>query len=112
MDWGVIAYWVVGSVIITALLWYFRVLPVNYQSDQQCGSLPFWQLAAKFPDEAYQFFLKEGCWFIDEVPTFIDRKDLYGPFKLFVPGLSRLVTIYCIADQIDNSQAEFIELMG
>ena len=76
------------------------------------GSLPFWQLAAKYPDEAYQFFLKEGCWFIDEVPTFIDRKDLYGPFKLFVPGLSRLVTIYCIADQIDNSQAEFIELMG
>ena len=73
------------------------------------GNLSFWQPAAKYPDEAYQHFLKEECWFIDEVPTSIDMKDVVGPFKLIVPELGRSISFYGIANQIDNSQDEFIK---
>jgi hypothetical protein len=53
-------------------------------------------------------FLKEECWFIDEVPTNIDMKDVVGPFKLIVPELDRSISVYGLANQIDKSQDEFI----
>ena len=57
------------------------------------GNLSFWQLAAKYPDEAYQHFLKEERWFIDEVPTSIDMKNVVGPLKLIVPELGRSISV-------------------
>jgi len=96
MDWVVIA-------VIAALLFWFSIL--------RKGKLSFWKLAAKYPDLVYQHFLKEECWFVDEVPTNIDKEDIVGPFKLFVPKLGRSITIYGIADQVDNSQAELMKLI-
>ena len=92
--------WIITVSISAAMYWFFKL---------RKGNLSFWQLAAKYPDEAYQHFLKEECWFIDEVPTSIDMKDVVGPFKLIVPELGRSISVYGIANQIDNSQDEFIK---
>ena len=97
-DLGILVF---TAVVSAALYWFFILRP---------GNLSFWQLAAKYPDLVYQHFLKEECWFIDEMPTNIDKEDIVGPFKLFVPKLGRSITIYGIADQIDNSQAELMKL--
>jgi len=90
--------WVVGSLVIFALVWYFFT---------RLGKLSFWKLAAKFPEVAYEHFQSEECWFIDEVPTHISKSDVVGPFKLFVPQLNRFVSIYGIADQIEGSEEKF-----
>jgi hypothetical protein len=91
--------WVLTVIIAVAMYWFFVL---------RMGNLSFWQLAAKYPDEAYKHYLKDECWFIDEVPTNIDMKDVVGPFKLIVPELGRSISVYGIADQIDKSQDEFI----
>jgi len=91
--------WIITAIIAAALFWFFFF---------RSGNLSFWQLAAKYPDEAYQHFLKDGCWFVGDVPADINKDDVVGPFKLIVPKLGRSIFIYGLANQINKSQDEFI----
>ncbi len=92
--------WAFTAVIAIAMYWFFILRP---------GKISFWKLAARHPNEAYHHFLNGDCWFIDEVPTNIKKEDVVGPFKLIVPELQRSISVYGLAKEIDNSQAEFIE---
>jgi len=90
---------VVGIVALLGVWWVFF---------HRVGNIPFWKLVSKHPDEAYQFFLREKCWFVDELPTNIDKIDLVGPVYLFVPSLSgKRVKVYCLAEEIRDSQESF-----
>ncbi len=66
-------------------------------------------MAAKHPDQAYQFFKDEECWFIDDVPNDIDSSQTTGPFKLFVPSIDSFVAVYALADEIERSQEKFLQ---
>lgn len=75
---------------------------------------PFWILAAKIPDEAYDWFSNESCWVIydpkggyDFKP---DKKDYVGPFKLSIPSLEgRIISVYGQVNNIEDSQKRFTE---
>lgn len=93
--------WVVTAIIAAALYWFFILRP---------GNISFWKLAAKHPNEAYHHFLDGDCWFIDEVPTDINKDDVVGPFKIIIPELGRSISIYGLADKVEESQEEFLKL--
>ena len=95
--------WIITVAIAVGIYWFFFV---------RAGNLSFWQLAAKYPDEAYHHFSKEDCWFIDEIPANVDEEDVVGPFKLIVPELGRSISVYGLARQMDDSQAEFVKQMS
>ena len=91
--------WVVGFAALLVVWWLWSI---------RRGNLPFWKLVARHPDEAYQYFLKEDCWFVDEVPINIDKADITGPFQFFVPSLGgKRVKVYCLAKDLDDSQEAF-----
>ena len=72
---------------------------------------------SKYPDEAYEWFIKEDCWVVidpqsgsTETPAL---EDYNGPFRLCVPKLNgKMVTIYGRFDEIEDSQERFLKLYG
>lgn len=90
--------WIVTAIAVAILLWWFY---------ERQGKLSFWKLAARYPEEAYQFFMQEDCWFVDDVPEGVSKDDVMGPFKLMVPSLGRLIAVYALADRIEESQERF-----
>lgn len=100
---------------IVSIIFIIPVLILLYlllQTKQK--SFPFWQLATKVPDTAYDWFTIESCWVIydpkggyDSKP---DKKDYVGPFRLSVPCLGgRIISIYGQINNIEDSQKRFIE---
>ena len=72
------------------------------------GKLRFWKLAARFPNEAYEWFLREDCWEVDPTEPLEPRSEWCGPFKLAVPQLGwRVVRIYGRVGEMEGSQEEF-----
>lgn len=81
------------------------------------GNIGFWKLASKYPNEAYDWFMKEDCWIVIEPQSGqIDKPDpneFNGPFRLNVPKLGgKVVTIYGRFDEIEESQERFLKLNG
>ena len=77
-------------------------------------SFPFWKLAAKIPDKAYDWFSNESCWVIYDLEGGYDfkpdKKDYAGPFKLSIPSLEgRTISVYGQINSIEDSQKRFIE---
>ncbi len=80
------------------------------------GSLPFWDLAAKLPDEAYEWFEQEDCWTVTSGERITG---CVGPFRLKVPKLDwKTVYIFGHPDHrgshslIEDSQRRFMERYG
>ncbi|MFI5338415.1 MAG: hypothetical protein ACHQ7N_01075 [Candidatus Methylomirabilales bacterium] len=84
----------------------------------RAGNRQFWKAAAAMPDEAYEWFMTESCWVVQDPasgPTAKPelRSAYTGPFFLWVPKLGgRRVIIYGLHDQIEASQARFLEQHG
>ena len=92
--------WIGAVVVVIAAYWWFIL---------RQGNLSFWKVAAKHPDQAYQFFKDEECWFIDDVPADIESSQITGPFKLFVPSIDSFVAVYALADEIERSEEKFLQ---
>jgi hypothetical protein len=82
------------------------------------GRLDFWKAAASMPDEAYDWFMSDDCWVVQD-PTLgttgkPDPKSAYtGPFSIWIPKLGdRRVVVYGLRDQIEASQQRFLEQHG
>jgi hypothetical protein len=76
------------------------------------GKPNFWKLTRKYPDEAYNFFLENDCWFVvDGVNNSgppKDKNNWIGPFSLFLPNINKLIKIYGKSAEYEKSEEEFI----
>jgi hypothetical protein len=81
------------------------------------GNLGFWQVAARMPNEAFDWFRSDDTWIIVDPggpggESMRSRDDLVGPFKLAAPKAGGVVTVYADADRIEASQAAFMAAHG
>ncbi len=102
---------VLGTLGLLALLLLWRSVMVRY------GSLGFWQVVARMPDEAFDWFVSDDTWTVVDptqpgVESMRSRDDLVGPFKLAVPKVGGIVTLFAQADRIEASQAAFMATHG
>ena len=72
------------------------------------GKLKFWQIAKKHPDAAYALFSTEDCWYVGELPPNVNRSDVMGPFRLYVPSLNQTIKVYGRFPDFEESQELFI----
>ncbi len=103
----------IGIILIVicavAVLWYFLY---------RAGNPGFWKVAAKYPDEAYDWFMSEDCWIVVDPESPSSQKpeprgEFTGPFVLWVPKLGdRRVAVYGRHDRIEESQRRFTENYG
>ncbi len=95
-----------GTIYLLVLLILWRFVMVRQ------GALGFWQVAARMPDKAFDWFLSDDTWTVVDpehpVESLRSRDDLVGPFKLAVPKVRRLVTLYADAERLEASQAAFL----
>ena len=97
MNDATLAAFMFGAVLVGLAL-FFKI----------AGSLSFWKLASKLPNEALEHFEGESAWvFADERP-----KGFSGPYYLPVPSMGRTVKLYADPDRIEESQSRFIEQYG
>jgi hypothetical protein len=98
-------YWMIFALIIAILLFYIFL--------KRRGNFDFWKLIAKFPDEAYDFFINEGSWivFVEKPGTnfqdALPEGEWDGPFRLVVPSINRIVYIFGRVPDYHESQKEF-----
>lgn len=102
---------VVGTLGFLSLLVLWRTVMVRH------GALGFWQVAARMPDEAFDWFVADDTWTVVNpsqpgAETARSRDDLVGPFKLAVPKVGGVVTLFADADRIEVSQAAFLAAHG
>ncbi len=105
------------SSILTIILFIIGIAFAVWFIVLRQGKIGFWKLAAKYPNEAYDWFMNEDCWVIIDPQSGLTKKpelrDFNGPFWLLVPKLGgRKVTIYGRFDEIEESQKRFMELYG
>ena len=75
----------------------------------------FWGLVAKFPDQAHEWFEREGCWVVLDDPLDPLPKpgcDYSGPYSHHVPRLGRTIRVYGLKDRIEDSQSRFRAHVG
>lgn len=82
------------------------------------GNLPFWKMAAKYPDFAYDWFKKNHCWYIFENGLPNDYREKVpksvwaGPFILYVPKLgNQKLYIFGKYGLFEKSQFDFISIV-
>lgn len=73
------------------------------------GRSDFWAVVNRNPELAARFFRESPSWFIDERPA---DDDIVGPFPFFDPVEGRKVDLYVLHDELEASQAEFLEQVG
>jgi len=102
----------VGAIaIFLAVIFIWRTIYVKH------GNIGFWQLAGNEPDTAFEWMESRSDWVVlrpddPKVEQFKNDSDLVGPFKLYVPKLGGMTTIFTRATTIDESQKEFIHIYG
>lgn len=102
---------VLGTVGLLGVIALWRAVMVRR------GALDFWQVAARRPDEAFEWFLSDDTWTVVESPyqqaeSSLPRGGMTGPFKLVVPKAGGAVTLFADASRIDASQAAFLAAHG
>jgi hypothetical protein len=68
------------------------------------GNLSFWKKANKKADLVYNELLNDEAWVIDNGSIQIDKKNLTGPFFLYVPSLNKTIKFYGKAGKFEESQ--------
>jgi len=96
------------ALVVSALIWWFllRRRPPD-----------FWQLAARYPDKAYDWFLDHDDWVVVDpdggrhaVP---DDREFDGPFLFWVPRLGgRRVAVFGRRSTMAESQRAFLSVHG
>lgn len=97
--------------IFVAVILVWRAIYVNR------GNIRFWQLAADQPDAAFEWMQSRSDWIVlrpedPEVEKLKERTDFVGPFKLAVPSVGGVVTIFAESKSIDATQSEFMDSLG
>jgi hypothetical protein len=97
--------------IFLAVVFIWRTIYVKH------GNIGFWQLAANQPGAAFEWMESRSDWIVlrpddPKMEQFKNNADLVGPFKLYVPKLGGMTTIFAENATIDESQNEFIGAFG
>lgn len=66
---------------------------IYYLSILKHGKLDFWKLAAKHPQEAWDFFSNNESWYIGSPPK---TSGYIGPYMIENPYTHEWVKVYCI----------------
>ena len=90
--------WVI-TIVIMIVAWFF----ISYH----LGKPNFWRLTRQHPHEAWRFFNSQPEWHIDKKPHGIKMS---GPFRVMNPNTNELVTVYCNAEEIEQSEEKFVRL--
>lgn len=99
---------ILGTALFVGIVLVWR--PVMVRS----GNLPFWQLAARYPDEAYDWLVTKEGWFVAKAHSTASaeelsaRDDLLGPFRLAVPKLGETVKFFARESALEPAQQEFM----
>ncbi len=78
----------------------------------------FWKLAARYPDNAYDWFVTHDCWTVVDPESatakpFKPGTELDGPHILWVPKLGgRRVAVYGRRQEMEESQRAFVTVYG
>lgn len=96
-----------GTLGLLGLLLLWRSVMVRH------GNLGFWQVAARMPDEAFDWFVSDDTWTVvvpehRRAESMRAGHDLVGPFKLAVPKAGGVVTLFADAERVEASQAAFM----
>lgn len=99
--------------VVLGTLGLFGVLALWHSVMVRHGNLGFWQMAARMPNEALDWFLSDDAWIVIDPgkaggQSMRSRDDLVGPFKLAVPKAGGVITVYADADRFEESQAAFM----
>ena len=95
-------------IIVVAGILYYRFVLVKG------GNLKFWKFAKAHPEEAYSYFVGNDAFVVfDSKPLEGYKANLRsgewdGPFKLHVPSINRLVTIYGRPPEYQTAQEDFM----
>lgn len=76
---------------------------------EKLGKFSFWKLAAKLPEQAFEYVSADPAWVIIAGSQPAPGKEFVGPFLLSVPTLGQTVKLYAREDKIESSQQRFIE---
>lgn len=72
------------------------------------GNFSFWSIAHKLPEEFLSFALANNdVWVVSDSSVEGIGQAYTGPFKFVVNG--KVLTLYALADEIENSQATFVQ---
>lgn len=89
-----------------SLYWFFVLRP---------GRLDFWRVAARHPDDAYEYFRSDCGWRIfdnnlpEDFRSIVPPSDWVGPFRLMVPKLdNKTVYIFGKTCTLESSQNDFL----
>lgn len=100
--------WVLLAVTLV-VAYYFVIL--------KPGRLDFWKVASNFPDDVFEMFQNQDCWYVflekpeDGYKSELPPGEWDGPFKLAVPRLGgRLITVYGKVPQYEKAQREFMNI--
>jgi hypothetical protein len=77
----------------------------------------FWRIAARYPDQAYDWFTTHDCWVVADPESGAmqrpDDAEFAGPYILRVPKLGgRRVAVYGRRDEMKESQDAFLAFRG
>ncbi len=93
---------IIGGIILAIILLLRRIMGK--------GNIPFWKLASKYPDTAFDWFISEDCWVVVETDESAPGPNYTGPFRFAVPKLGgKMIKVYAREDEIENSQRRFVE---
>lgn len=93
--------WII-IILISFVILYFLV---------KNGNDKFWKLVSKRQFEAYDFFIKNDCWFVIHPGEKIEKpsdSNWIGPFFVIIVGIGRL-KIYGKKGCYEKKQEEFIQ---
>jgi hypothetical protein len=95
-------------IALVAVAWYLIERPQRRD---------FWKLAARHPDNAYDWFISHEGWVVVDPQSWRAPKpqaaEYTGPFVLWVPKLGgRRVLVYGRREEVKESQEAFIRVFG
>lgn len=109
-----LGYLLITGLIPTKYLFVIGVallIPLIYMyATSRMAGYEFWNLAAKLPDEAYEWFKSEECWYLDLQEAKNQGVDTAGPFRLSIPSLGRSIQVWGDSSRYEDSQNRFVQL--
>ncbi len=100
---------IIVGVLVLVGIWYWL---------SKLGSYDFWKVAAKHPNEAYDWFMVDGAWAVVDPDDPMSmrpepREEYDGPNWLWIPKLGgRRISIWGRIDSFEASQKRFIARMS
>lgn len=96
---------------VTAILVFVGILAILSFFFIRMGNFGFWAVAHKLPNEFMQFAQEnDHIWIISNSPESLPKDKYTGPFKFVTYG--NIYTLHAIADELESSQAKFLEIYG